>query len=33
MALRRPVVHSDVGGAAEMTLPGHNSYLFPVGDT
>jgi glycosyltransferase involved in cell wall biosynthesis len=33
MALRRPVVHSDVGGAAEMILPGHNGFLFPVGDT
>jgi glycosyltransferase involved in cell wall biosynthesis len=33
MALRRPVVHSDVGGAAEMIIPGHNGFLFPVGDT
>ena len=33
MALRRPVVHSDVGGAAEMIFPGRNGYLFPVGDT
>jgi len=33
MALGRPVVHSDVGGAAEMIVPGHNGYLFPVGDT
>lgn len=33
MALRRPVVHSDVGGAAEMIRPGHNGFLFPVGDT
>lgn len=33
MALSRPVVHSDVGGAAEMILPGHNGFLFPVGDT
>lgn len=33
MAMRRPVVHSDVGGAAEMILPGHNGLLFPVGDT
>jgi glycosyltransferase involved in cell wall biosynthesis len=33
MALRRPVVHSDVGGAAEMIVPGWNGFLFPVGDT
>ena len=33
MALSRPVVHSDVGGAAEMILPGRNGFLFPVGDT
>ena len=33
MALRRPVVHSDVGGAAEMIVPGENGFLFPVGDT
>ena len=33
MALRRPVVHSDVGGAAEMIVPGCNGFLFPVGDT
>ena len=33
MALRKPVVHSDVGGAAEMILPGKNGFLFPVGDT
>jgi glycosyltransferase involved in cell wall biosynthesis len=33
MALRRPVVHSDVGGAVEMIRPGHNGFLFPVGDT
>jgi glycosyltransferase involved in cell wall biosynthesis len=33
MALGRPVVHSDVGGAAEMICPGRNGYLFPVGDT
>ena len=33
MALRRPVVHSDVGGAAEMIFPGQNGFLFPVGDT
>ena len=33
MALGRPVVHSDIGGAAEMIQPGENGYLFPVGDT
>jgi glycosyltransferase involved in cell wall biosynthesis len=33
MALGRPVVHSDIGGAAEMIQPGDNGYLFPVGDT
>jgi glycosyltransferase involved in cell wall biosynthesis len=33
MALSRPVVHSDVGGAAEMIFPGRNGFLFPVGDT
>jgi len=33
MALSRPVIHSDVGGAAEMITPGRNGFLFPVGDT
>ncbi|MGH8264498.1 MAG: glycosyltransferase [Steroidobacteraceae bacterium] len=33
MALARPVVHSDVGGAAEMILPGINGFLFPRGNT
>ena len=33
MALSKPVVHSDVGGAAEMIVPGRNGFLFPVGDT
>jgi glycosyltransferase involved in cell wall biosynthesis len=33
MAFSRPVVHSDVGGAAEMIVPGRNGFLFPVGDT
>lgn len=33
MAMSRPVVHADVGGAAEMIEPGHNGFLFPVGDT
>lgn len=33
MAMSRPVVHSEVGGGAELVLPGYNGYLFPVGDT
>jgi glycosyltransferase involved in cell wall biosynthesis len=33
MALGRPVVHADVGGAAEMIRPGRNGFLFAVGDT
>lgn len=33
MALRRPIVHSDVGGASEMIFPGWNGFLFPVNDT
>jgi glycosyltransferase involved in cell wall biosynthesis len=33
MALGRPVVQSDIGGAAEMIRPGENGFLFPVGDT
>ena len=33
MALGRPVVHSEIGGAAEMIVPGWNGFLFPVGDT
>jgi glycosyltransferase involved in cell wall biosynthesis len=33
MALSKPVVHSNVGGAAEMIFPGENGYLFPAGDT
>jgi glycosyltransferase involved in cell wall biosynthesis len=33
MALCKPVVHSDVGGAAEMIAPGRNGFLFPAGDT
>jgi glycosyltransferase involved in cell wall biosynthesis len=33
MALHKPVVHSDVGGASEMIVPGWNGFLFPVGDT
>jgi glycosyltransferase involved in cell wall biosynthesis len=33
MAMCKPFVHSDVGGAAEMIRPGENGFLFPVGDT
>ncbi|HKE46208.1 MAG TPA: glycosyltransferase family 4 protein [Steroidobacteraceae bacterium] len=33
MAMRKPVVHSDVGGAAELIFPGWNGFLFPVCDT
>jgi glycosyltransferase involved in cell wall biosynthesis len=33
MAMARPVVHSNVGGAGELITPGHNGFLFPVGDT
>ncbi|MGQ0654108.1 MAG: glycosyltransferase family 4 protein [Betaproteobacteria bacterium] len=33
MALGLPVVHSDVGGAAEMITHGEDGFLFPVGDT
>lgn len=33
MALRKPVVHAQVGGAAEMIVPGSNGFLFPAGDT
>jgi glycosyltransferase involved in cell wall biosynthesis len=33
MALARPVVHADVGGAAEMIHSGQDGWLFPVNDT
>lgn len=33
MAMGKPIVLSDVGGAAEMIVPGLNGLLFPVGDT
>jgi glycosyltransferase involved in cell wall biosynthesis len=33
MALCRPIVLSDIGGAAEMITPGANGYLFRAGDT
>lgn len=33
MAMGKPVIHSDVGGAEEMIFPGWNGYLFPAGDT
>ena len=32
MARARPVVHSHVGGAAEMIRDGDNGFLYPVGD-
>lgn len=32
MALGKPVVHSEVGGAAEMIVSGRNGFLFQVGD-
>lgn len=33
MAMGKPVIHSNVGGAAEMVFPGHNGYLFRAGDS
>jgi glycosyltransferase involved in cell wall biosynthesis len=33
MALGRPVVHADTGGAADMIRPWREGFLFPVGDT
>ena len=33
MAMGRPVVLSDVGGAAEMVVPGWNGLLYPVGNS
>ncbi len=33
MALCKPVVHSNVGGAAEMIHPGYNGFLFRANDT
>jgi len=33
MAMGKPVVHSDVGGARELIAPGRNGFLFPAGDT
>ena len=33
MAMGKPLIHSAVGGAAEMVFPGHNGYLFRPGDT
>ena len=32
MALCKPVVHSNVGGAAEMIHPGYNGFLFRAND-
>ena len=33
MAMGRPLVHSQVGGALELIEPGSNGLLFPRGDT
>jgi glycosyltransferase involved in cell wall biosynthesis len=33
MALGKPVVHSDVGGAREVITPGSDGFLFRVNDT
>jgi len=33
MALSRPVLHSDVGSAAEIIDAGYNGFLFPANDT
>ena len=33
MALGRPLVHADVGGAGELIQSGYNGLLFPAGDT
>lgn len=33
MAMGKPVVHSNIGGAAEMIEPGVNGHLFAAGDT
>ena len=33
MALARPVIHAELGGAAEMVRSGESGFLFPVGDT
>ncbi len=33
MALRKPVVHSNVGSAGEMIHPGYNGFLFRANDT
>lgn len=32
MALGKPMVMSDIGGAAEQIVEGQNGYLFPAGD-
>ena len=33
MAMAKPLVHSQVGGATELIEPGRNGLLFPAGDT
>jgi glycosyltransferase involved in cell wall biosynthesis len=32
MMLGKPMVMTDVGGAAEQVIPGHNGLLYPAGD-
>jgi glycosyltransferase involved in cell wall biosynthesis len=33
MSMGKPVIHAELGGAAEMITPGSNGFLFPVGNT
>lgn len=33
MAMSRPLIHSEVGGAGELIDPGHNGLLFPARNT
>ncbi|HLY53071.1 MAG TPA: glycosyltransferase, partial [Steroidobacteraceae bacterium] len=33
MAMSRPIIHSEVGGAGELIDPGHNGLLFPARNT
>jgi glycosyltransferase involved in cell wall biosynthesis len=32
MAMARPLIMSDVGGAREQVVPGETGWLFPAGD-
>jgi glycosyltransferase involved in cell wall biosynthesis len=32
MAMGKPIVMTDVGGASEQVIPGENGYLFRLGD-